>query len=151
MRPPNRPATDPWTTLAGELPASLDQWESAALVDLAEKTGRLLAQQAQDKANSQVRNLYDGFIRIRTRRQNGATGSELFNSIQLLKPKIAYASSRAPAIRRYADFLRLAIDKMPKPDGSDRTNEAIDKLVVFAESIVQYFAYYSSVKKGGAA
>jgi CRISPR-associated protein Csm2 len=126
--------------------------DKAQLVQVASDCGKALAGSTGREGTTgvgvtQVRNIYDEFVRIRTQRQR--TDGDLRGHLQLLKPRIAYAAGREKRLRDFADGLTAAIDGACETSDDREFEKSVDGLLEFVEAMVQYMSYHKAFTGGG--
>jgi len=131
------------------LPATQPSWstlDKRCLVAAAQQIGRQLAGftgGTTDIGTSQVRNIYQEFVRIRMLRERDCADRETLDSLELVKPRIAYAAGRVgkPQFKDFSEALTLAIDRV-LAESPETSSKALDSLLEFVEAVVQYMTYY---------
>ncbi len=112
---------------------SFQHYEIRQLVEHAEQLGPHLKQ--KNLETNQIRKFLDAINRVKTRLAQNADQKELFKSIEpeivLLKPKLAYAAARQPAVEPLNNVISTAIDRV-------HSIKDFNYLVQFVEAIVAY-------------
>ena len=126
-------------TRANKPSIDLSTIEPEALNRCSEEWGERLARRHRVKTN-QIRNLYSAVQQIRVRAdQPGVDQEDINRRLIFLKPKLAYASGRQPALKALRDFLVPAIDSVVN---SRKPQEARENFFFLMESIVAYHKFY---------
>lgn len=104
-----------------------------------EKWGKDLAGHSGVKTN-QIRNLYATVQHIRVRASRPQPDTEDINRrLVFLKPKLAYASGRQPALKGLRNFLVQAIDSVIRSEDPPKAQE---NFFILMESIVAYHKFH---------
>ena len=127
-------------TGANKPPIDLSTIEPEALNRCSEQWGKRLANRHRGVKTNQIRNLYSAVQQIRVRADQPDVDQEDINRrLIFLKPKLAYASGRQPALKALRDFLVPAIDSVVN---SQNPQEARENFFFLMESIVAYHKFY---------
>ena len=120
---------------------NLKEMKPDEIVREAEQIAKKLSKDDKLKT-SQLRNFYSSITRMRFDRANsGDTISDsLKMELNMLKPKLAYAAGRHPAVRKnFYDFIKRAIDDVVDSKYDPST---IDNFFMLIEGIVAYHKFY---------
>ena len=105
-----------------------------------EKWGKDLADRHSGVKTNQIRNLYAAVQHIRVRASQPQPDTEDINRrLVFLKPKLAYASGRQPALKGLRNFLVQAIDSVMCSEDPPKAQE---NFFILMESIVAYHKFH---------
>lgn len=115
--------------------------------DLSEASAELINKIADEKGKeftkiktNQIRNVFSEISSIRAKfKQNKIWNDDIETSIILLKPMLAYAAGRNPAVNPFQKLMFNAIDAVIK--SKDR-EKALGNFLSLVESIVAYHKFY---------
>lgn len=111
-----------------ELPSNVIEEGGQPLVDAAENLGKVL--ERRGLKTSQIRKVYGAVKRIQVNIQMNEEFSQ--NDLIMLKPKLAYAAARNPAVTDLKDALTQAIDRV------GNNGERFKNFVDFFEATLAY-------------